>query len=125
MSTIQWFKMGVALWFEQSWLKKYVTDGWLTEGHQISCPPNQGRAFARCEKCHGIFPHWWASMTAAESRQRGFLGCRCGGMKLSPARIPAWESIWWFCIRGWLVRHVILRKRLWDPRIVVMVNDID
>lgn len=125
MTVVQTIKVGVVLWFETSWIKKYLTDGWLTNGHQVACLPNHVRAFALCEKCRSVFPLWLATMTAAEAKSRGFLGCKCGGMKLSPAIIPTWQSIWWFCIRGWLVRHVVLRKRIWDPRIVVMVEDID
>lgn len=125
MLNFTWVKQGIVLWFEHSWIKKYITDGWLTEGPQIGAPANQGRAFARCEKCGGIFPNWLASMTAAEARKRGKVGCYCGGMRLSPARIPSWQSVWWFVFRGWLVRHVILRKRVWDPRITVLMHDLD
>lgn len=125
MSMMQWIQISWSLWFEQSWIKTYLTDGWLTNGDQIACPKNLGKAFARCEKCKAIFPNWDACMTAAESRKRGFVGCRCGGMRLSPARIPAWESVWWFCVRGWAVRHLLMKKRVWDPRITVLVHDMD
>jgi hypothetical protein len=107
-----------------AFLKKWITDGWLTEGPQIGCPPNQLRTFAVCLTCKRVFPHWDASMTAAEAQARGFLGCRCGGMKMQPVIIPAWQSVWWFVIRGWLIRHVLLRKRLWDPRIVALEREL-
>lgn len=104
-------------------LKKWLTDGWLTTGPQIGCPTGQVRAFAICLACHKVFPHWIASMTGAEAKARGFIGCPCGGMKLQPIILPAWKSVWWFVIRGWLIRRVILRKQRWDPRMPVLEHD--
>jgi hypothetical protein len=39
-------------------------------------------------------------------------------------RIPSWQAAWWFFVRGWLVRKVILRARLWDPRMPVLFRDM-
>lgn len=105
------------------WIKKWVLDGWITRGPQVSCPPNQIRAFTTCIQCRRVFPHWWASMNAAEAKERGFLGCKCGGIRLQPQIIPAWQSVWWFVVRGWLIRKVIFRKRVWDPRMPVLIYD--
>lgn len=104
-------------------VKKWITDGWLTTGPQIGCPAHQVRAFAICLVCQRVFPHWHASMTAAEAKARGFLGCKCGGMKIQPIRLPAWQSLYWFIVRGWLIRKVLLNKERWDPRMPVLEHD--
>lgn len=106
-----------------AFLKKWVTDGWLTTGPQIGCPPHQVRAFAVCIMCHRVFPHWLACMTAEEARKRGYIGCTCRGMKIQPVILPAWQSVWWFVVRGWLIRRVLLRKARWDPRMPVLEYD--
>lgn len=106
------------------WFKRWFLDGWLTVGPQIGCPANQVRSFARCTLCGRVFPHWNASLTAKEAKARGFLGCQCGSMHLQPCLIPAWQSVWWFVIRGWLIRNVLFRRRLWDPRMPVLEKDL-
>ena len=107
----------------KAWFKKWVTDGWLTVGEQVGCEPGQARMFTRCIQCGRVFPHWWASMTVAEAKKRGRIGCSCGGLRIQPCLIPTWQSVYWFVVRGWLIRKVILRARLWDPRMVVMEKD--
>src|SRR5688572_18125666 len=106
-----------------AWFKKWVLDGWITEGPQVACPPDQVRAFARCLQCRRVFPHWWAYMKAEEAKKRGKIGCPCGGMKLQPCIIPAWQAVWWFVVRGVVVRKLVLRKSNWDPRIPVLFHD--
>ena len=108
----------------KAFVKTWITDGWLTVGDQVACPPGQARMFTRCLQCGGVFPHWWASMTAAEVKKRGKIGCRCGGLRIQPCLIPAWQSFYWFVIRGWLIRKVLLRARMWDPRMVVLEKDL-
>jgi hypothetical protein len=108
----------------KAFFKTWVTDGWLTTGAQVACPPGQARMFTRCLQCGGVFPHWWASMTVEEIKQRGGkIGCRCGGIRIQPCLIPAWQSIYWFVVKGWLIRKVLLRARVWDPRMVVLERD--
>lgn len=102
---------------------KFITDGWLTSGEQVACLPGQIKVFTRCIACGRVFPHWQANMTAAEARKRGRIGCACGGLRIQPVILPGWQSVWWFCIRGWLIRKVILRCRLWDPRMVVAESE--
>ena len=113
----------IKTWPWVAFLKRWVTDGWLTQGPQIGCPPGQVRAFAICLVCQRVFPHWHASMTAAEAKARGFIGCKCGGMKIQPIRLPAWKSLYWFILRGWLIRKVLLKKERWDPRMPVLEHD--
>ncbi len=108
----------------RAFFKKWITDGWLTTGPQIGCPENQIRVFMRCVQCQRVFPHWWASMTAAEVKKRGKLGCRCGSLRVSPAIIPSWQSFYWYVIRGWFIRHVLFQERTWDPRMVAMERDL-
>ena len=106
------------------WFKKWVLDGWITKGEQIACPKGEVRAFAHCHHCHKVYPHWFASMTAAEAKQRGYIGCgHCRSLRIQPVILPAWQSIWWFVIRGWLIRKVIFKRRLWDPRMPVLWKD--
>ena len=107
-----------------TFLKRWVTDGWLTEGPQIGCPATQVRAFATCHTCGRVFPHWHATMTAKEAKARGFVGCACGSMKIQPGLIPAWQSAWWFIVRGWLIRKVLLRKRTWVPRLPILEREL-
>lgn len=109
----------------KAWAKKWITDGWLTVGEQIGVQPGQARMFTRCLQCGRVFPHWWASATAAEVKheRKGRIGCSCGGLRIQPCLIPAWQSIYWFIVRGWLIRKVLFRRRLWDPRMVVMESD--
>jgi hypothetical protein len=114
----------IKTWPVVTFLKKWITDGWLTHGPQIGCPANQVRSFACCVTCGRVFPHWWATMTAAEAKQRGYLGCRCGSVRLQPVYIATWKSVWWFCVRGWLIRKVMLRKRVWDPRLPILEKDM-
>lgn len=80
-------------------------------------------AFARCMGCGAVYPHWHASMSAAEVKKRGFVGCRCGNLKIQPSYLPAWRSFYWFVIRGWLIRKVVLRKSRWDPRLPVLFEE--
>lgn len=105
------------------WIKKWFLDGWITEGKQIASPPGMIKYFATCTQCHRVFPHWNASMTVKEAKKRKYLGCKCGGMRIQPMIIPQWKSVWWFVVRGWLVRKVIFDCRLWDPRMPVLEND--
>ena len=108
----------------KAWFKTFVSDGLWTSGPQIAMPKGvQAMMFARCIQCHAIFPHWLASMTAAEVKARGKIGCSCGGLRIQPCIIPSWQAFYWFAIRGWLIRKVILRARSWDPRMVVMESD--
>ena len=107
----------------KAWWKKWVTDGWLTAGEQIAARPGQALMFARCISCGRVYPHWLASMTADEVKQRGRVGCLCGGLRIQPCLLPAWQSVWWFVVRGWLWRKVITRARLWDPRMVILERD--
>lgn len=108
-----------------AFLRKWITDGWLTQGEQIGCLPGQVRVFMRCVECQAVYPHWFATMTAAEVKRRGKLGCdRCGGLRLTPTRLSAWRSFYWFAIRGWLIRHVMLKRRIWDPRMVAMEREL-
>lgn len=107
-----------------AFLKKWLLDGWITTGDQVACPPGLIKCFAVCYDCKRVFPHWNATMTAAEAKARGFLGCKCGGMRLHPFTLPAWKSVWWFVVRGWLVRGVIQRKRVWDPRMPILEKDL-
>jgi len=104
--------------------KTIVTDGWITKGPQIHCEPGQIRVFMRCVGCNGVYPQWWASMTAAEIKKRGFIGCKCGSLRLSPTILPSWKALWWFAIRGWFVRWFILRIPQWDPRMVALEKDL-
>ena len=106
------------------WFKKWFLDGWLTTGHQVACSPGQIRAFTMCLTCNRVFPHWLASMTASEAKRRGKIGCACGGMKIQPVILPWYKSVWWFLVRGWLIRKLILRKRLWDPRLPVLHKEM-
>jgi len=108
------------------WFKKWFLDGWLTSGPQIDTPDHLVKAFARCNGCGHIWPHWRSNITGEELKSGKVrpLGCRhCGGTHLRPCIIPSWESLWWFLVRGKLIRKVLLRKRLWDPRIPVMLKD--
>jgi hypothetical protein len=118
-------KQGIQLWFESSWVKKYLTDGWITQGPQIATPPNLLRMFICCYACRRTMPAWSVMMTAEESRKRGYLGCRCGSMQVRPARLRCFNSFYWFAIRGWLIRKIILKKQYnWDPRIVGLEKDL-
>ena len=109
-----------------AWFKKWFLDGWLTEGPQFHTPPELHKSFARCHGCGAIWPHWWSNVTAEEFKtgKPRPIGCqKCGNSRLFPCLIPAWKSVWWFFVRGMLIRKVILKKRLWDPRIPVMQRD--
>lgn len=106
-------------------LKKWVTDGWLTHGKPIATEPGQVKAFAVCIQCRAVYPHWDACMTAGEAKKRGYIGCRCGCVKIQPARIPGWKAVWWFVVRGWFIRHVLWRRPRWDPRMPVLENDYE
>lgn len=108
----------------RAWFKKWVSDGLWTRGPQIGCPPNQVRVFIRCVKCQRVFPHWLASMKADEVKKRGRIGCDCGSMQVSPSIIPSWQAFYWFVVRGWLIRHVLLKKPIWDPRMVALEHDL-
>lgn len=106
-------------------LKKWVTDGWLTHGKPVATNPGQVKAFAVCVQCRRVYPHWLACMTGAEAKKRGYIGCQCGCVKIQPAIIPAWQSAWWFVVRGWLVRKVVRRAPRWDPRMPVLEQDYE
>lgn len=98
---------------------------WLTDDHQVFCQPNQAKAFARCVSCGRLYPQWWANMTHQEVKDRkGRVGCFCGGLRIQPTRIRAYQSIWWMFVRGLLIRRIILGKRNWDPRITVLMRDM-
>ncbi len=90
----------------------------------LLAPSHQKRFFALCTTCHRVFPLWRAMMTAAEAKRLGRFGCRCGGVRLQPAIIPGWQAAWWLLVRGWLIRHVLYRKTFWDPRMVVLTEDV-
>lgn len=108
-----------------AWFKKWFLDGWITDGPQIACPPGEVRAFAECYHCRHVYPHWYASMTAAEAKARGFIGCaHCRGLRIQPVMIEPWRAFYWFAIRGWLIRKVLLKARLWDPRMPVLWQDL-
>lgn len=112
-------------WFSKSWFKRIVTDGWLTQGQQIATPPNLLKMFICCYVCRRTMPSWCVMMSAEDSRRRGHLGCKCGSMQVRPVRLSCWNSFWWFAIRGWLIRKVILKKNYnWDPRIVGLEYDL-
>lgn len=107
------------------WVRKWILDGWLTTGPQIATPPGITKMFCRCHECRRVWPHWYSNMTREEFRtqSRTHLGCPCGSLKLAPCYLPAYLSVWWFVVRGYLVRKVLLKKRVWDPRIPVMFRD--
>jgi hypothetical protein len=109
-----------------SWFKRVVLDGWITEGPQIATPPGLLKMFCRCHGCSRVWPHWWSELTAEEfkAQKRRTLGCPCGSLKLAPCYLPTWQSVWWFCLRGWLWRKVIRQQRVWDPRMPVMMTDV-
>lgn len=104
-----------------AFVKKWLLDGWLTEGPQIAVDAGHVKMFARCHKCRRVWPHWWSNCTAEEfkAEKRRRLGCPCGSLQLSPCILPAWQSVWWFVVRGWLIRKVVLHARMWDPRMPV------
>lgn len=109
-----------------AWFKKWFLDGWLTEGPQLDATPDLPRYFCVCHSCGALWPHWWSNVTSDELKgeKRRNLGCRkCGTFKMHPAIIPAWKSVWWFYFRGKLVRKVIQKKRLWDPRMPVRAEE--
>lgn len=124
MTTLNWLKIGFVLWFESSWFKKYITDGWITTGPQIATPSNLIRVFVCCNQCGRTLPGWVVMMSPAEVKARGFIGCKCGSMYLRPSRISAFKSFYWFAVRGWLIRKILLNRNNWDPRIVGMSKDL-
>lgn len=107
-----------------AWFKRWVLDGWITTGPQIFCDPGEVRVFTKCLGCNRIFPHWLASMKASETKKRGYIGCKCGGLRIQPIIIPSWQAFWWVFIRGWLIRRVCTRQRLWDPRMPLMTREM-
>lgn len=62
-------------------------------------------------------------MTRQEVKARGRIGCTCGGIRIQPTRLRIHKSVWWFFVRGWLIRKVLLRKHNWDPRVPVLIHD--
>jgi hypothetical protein len=109
----------------REWFKRIVLDGWLTEGPQIATPPGLVKTFARCHACKRVWPHWWSNITAEEFKSAKIrsLGCKCGSNKLAPSMLPAWQSVWWFVVRGWFWRKVVRKQRVWDPRMPIMDGD--
>lgn len=106
-----------------AWIKRWLLDGWVTQGPQVATLPGHVKCFTVCTQCRRVFPHWLASMKAAEAKKRGFLGCKCGGLRIQPQMLPTYQSIWWFVIRGWLIRKVLLKKDRWDPRMVILEHE--
>lgn len=106
------------------WFKRWFLDGWLTTGPQIGVTAHVNLlAFACCLMCHRVIPHWEFSMLAAEARKRGYIGCKCGCLRLAPTIIPSYKAMWFYWVRGVVIRKWLLRSRLWDPRMPVLFNE--
>lgn len=78
-----------------------------------------------CDSCKRVVPHWDTSMTEKEAKARGFIGCKCGNIRMRPSIIPWYQSAWWMLVRGWLLRKHLLRKRLWDPRVPILFKELE
>jgi|SRR6185436_7050272 len=107
-----------------AWFKRIFLDGVVTTGEQHGCRPGQIRAFIVCTVCGRVLPHWVLSMTAAEAKERGYLGCKCGNMRVQPRMISSFSAFWWYCVRGIVVRKWIFRKRLFDPRMPILEKEV-
>jgi len=107
-----------------AWFGRIFLDGIFRNGPQWGCAPGETRAFACCILCNRLMPHWLLSMTVPEVKRRGYVGCKCGGIRIQPLLIPAWKAAWWVLVRGWFIRHLLLRKRLWDPRMPLMYKEL-
>lgn len=114
---------GVVIAFA-AWFKRWFLDGWITTGPQIFCDPGETRVFTKCISCGRTFPHWLASMKAAEAKKRGYIGCKCGSLRIQPTILPSWLAFWWLFIRGLLIRRALMRSRLWDPRMPLMYGEM-
>jgi len=106
------------------WFRRWFLDGWITTGPQLWTTPGETRVFTRCIGCGRIYPHWLASMKAEEVKRRGYIGCRCGGIRIQPVMIPGWQATWWMLVRGWFIRRLLFRERLWDPRMPLLYEDL-
>jgi len=68
--------------------------------------------FCVCRMCRRVAPMWqYLNLKKGDRR-----GCLCGHGDFSPANLPQWKAMWWFIIRGWLIRGFIMGRRNWDPR---------
>lgn len=87
---------------------------------------NIQRCFARCEKCRRVYPHWQAEIRVEEYQNgQERVGCKCGCPKLNFDVLCGWEAFYWLMIRGYLIRHLIQHRRVWDPRIPIRMQEAE
>ena len=74
--------------------------------------PGVRRFFLLCKECRRVVPVW--KLVGVKVNHPG---CRCGCLYTKPRNIPEWQAAYWLCVRGLLIRKLILRKTDWDPRL--------
>lgn len=79
----------------------------------IGTEENVGRLFMRCRDCQRVVPAW----NLLKVRPGGITGCPCGSQYVVPRTIPTWLAVWWYFVRGLLIRKWILRRDNYDPRV--------
>lgn len=73
-----------------------------------------GRIFVRCKECRRVVPSWNLMRLKGDTDR---VGCKCGSLEVKPRNIGKPLGMWWYFVRGLLVRKLILRKGNYDPRI--------
>lgn len=91
-------------------------DWWTNDAVAFNDDPGVDRFFVVCAQCGRLRPYYQVVAKAKDAVMR----CpRCGDNHVRPHTIANWRAAWALLVRGWFVRHVILRKQHqseWDPR---------
>ena len=84
---------------------------WVWSDVTLWSTPEVRRVFMRCDRCRKVVPLWRMC-----GRLPMRVGCSCGCVKTWAANVPEWKAAYWLLVRGWLIRRVLLRREVWDPR---------